>query len=130
MISNGKALLGMAAAKQKQKPEDCESEIKIDDFAKVELRCAKILSAEKLPKAKKLLKLQVDLGYEKRQVLSGIAKDYEPESLVGKKVALVANLAPATLCGERSEGMILATGSDKIRVIFLDEETPLGDRIR
>ena len=120
----------MAAAKQKQKPEDCESEIKIDDFAKVELRCAKILSAEKLPKAKKLLKLQVDLGYEKRQVLSGIAKDYEPESLVGKKVALVANLAPATLCGERSEGMILATGSDKIRVIFLDEETPLGDRIR
>ncbi len=120
----------MAAAKAKQKPEDCEEEIKIDDFMKVELRCAQILSAEKMKKAKKLLKLQVDLGYEKRQVLSGIAKDYEPESLVGKKVALVSNLAPATLCGELSEGMILATGSDKIRVVFLDDQTPLGDRIR
>ena len=120
----------MAAAKAKQKPDDCEAEIKIDDFMKVELRCAKILSAEKMKKAKKLLKLQVDLGYEKRQVLSGIAKDYEPEALIGKKVALVSNLAPATLCGELSEGMILATGSDKIRVVFLDDETPLGDRIR
>ena len=120
----------MAAAKAKQKPEDCEEEIKIDDFMKVELRCAQILSAEKMKKAKKLLKLRVDLGYEKRQVLSGIAKDYEPEALVGKKVALVSNLAPATLCGELSEGMILATGSDKIRVVFLDDETPLGDRIR
>ena len=120
----------MAAAKAKQKPEDCEEEIKIDDFMKVELRCAQILSAEKMKKAKKLLKLQVDLGYEKRQVLSGIAKDYEPEALIGKKVALVSNLAPATLCGELSEGMILATGSDKIRVVFLDDETPLGDRIR
>ena len=120
----------MAAAKAKEKPEDCEEEIKIDDFSRVELRCAKVLSAEKLKKAKKLLKLQVDLGYEKRQVLSGIARDYEPEDIIGKKVALVANLAPATLCGELSEGMILATGSDKIRVIFLDDETPLGDRIR
>ena len=120
----------MAAAKAKQKPEDCEEEIKIDDFMRVELRCAKVLSAEKLKKAKKLLKLQVDLGYEKRQVLSGIAKDYEPEDIIGKKVALVSNLAPATLCGELSEGMILATGSDKIRVVFLDDETPLGDRIR
>ena len=120
----------MAAAKAKEKPEDCEEEIKIDDFMKVELRCAQILSAEKMKKAKKLLKLQVDLGYEKRQVLSGIAKDYEPEALIGKKVALVSNLAPATLCGELSEGMILATGTDKIRVVFLDDETPLGDRIR
>lgn len=120
----------MAAAKSKQKPEDCEKEIKIDDFMKVELRCAQILSAEKMKKAKKLLKLKVDLGYEKRQVLSGIAKDYEPEALIGKKVALVSNLAPATLCGELSEGMILATGSDKIRVVFLDDDTPLGDRIR
>ncbi len=120
----------MAQAKAKQKPEDCEEEIKIDDFSRVELRCAKVISAEKLKKAKKLLKLVVDLGYEKRQVLSGIAKDYEPEDIIGKKVALVANLAPATLCGELSEGMILATGSDKIRVVFLDEDTPLGDRIR
>ncbi len=120
----------IAAAKAKQKPEDCEEQIKIDDFMKVELRCAKILSAEKMKKAKKLLKLRVDLGYEQRQVLSGIAKDYEPEALIGKKVALVSNLAPATLCGELSEGMILATGSDKIRVVFLDDETPLGDRIR
>ncbi len=120
----------MKEAKEKEKPEDCEAEIKIDDFCRVELRCAKVLSAQKLKKAKKLLKLNLDLGYEKRQVLSGIAKDYEPEDIIGKKVALVANLAPATLCGELSEGMILATGSDKVRVVFLDDQTPLGERIR
>ena len=105
-------------------------EIKIDSFFAVELRCAKILSAEKLPKAKKLLKLEVDLGYERRQVVSGIAKYYAPEDLVGKKVVLVANLAPATLCGVESNGMILASGTDPdVRVIFLDDATALGARI-
>ena len=106
------------------------AEIKIDRFFSVELRAAKILAAEKLPKAKKLLRLEVDLGYEKRQVVSGIAKYYAPEDLIGKKVVLVANLAPATLCGVESNGMILASGSDPdVRVIFLDDETALGARI-
>ena len=79
---------------------------------------------------KKLLKLQIDLGYEKRQVVSGIAKFYEPEALIGKKVILVTNLKPAVLCGIESNGMILASGEDTIRVVFLDPETPLGERIR
>ncbi len=118
-----------AEAKSKEKPEGC-AVIGIDDFMKVELRTAKILAAEKLPKAKKLLKLQIDLGYEQRQVVSGIAKFYEPEALIGKKVIVVVNLAPATLCGVESNGMLLASGEETVRVVFLDPETPLGERIR
>ncbi len=106
-----------------------EEPIKIDDFGKVELRSAKIIAAEKIKKAKKLLKLQVDLGYEKRQVVSGIANFYTPEELIGKTVVLVTNLVPAKLCGEESYGMILASGEEEVRVVFLDPETPLGERI-
>ncbi len=120
------------ANKKEEKIEEPEheSEIKIDAFAAVELRTAKILECEKVPKAKKLLKLQVDLGYEKRQVVSGIAKFYEPEDLIGKKVIVVANLAPVTLCGVESHGMLLASGEEEVRVVFLDENTPLGERVR
>ena len=117
------------AAAPVEEPEH-EATIKIDHFMGVELRTAQILSCEKVPKAKKLLKLQVDLGYEQRQVVSGIAKFYEPEELVGKKIILVANLAPATLCGIESQGMLLASGEDDVRVVFLDPETPLGQRVR
>ena len=105
-------------------------QIGIDDFSKVELRTAQVLSAEPVPKAKKLLKLQLDLGYEQRQVVSGIAEFYKPEELVGKKLIVVANLAPAVLRGVESCGMILASGEEKVRVIFLDPETPLGERVR
>ena len=118
-----------AAEKAAQKPEGLAL-IGIEDFMKVELRSAQIIACEKVPKAKKLLKLQIDLGYEKRQVVSGIAKFYEPEALIGKKVILVTNLKPAVLCGIESNGMILASGEDTIRVVFLDPETPLGERIR
>ncbi len=83
-------------------------EITIDDFMKVDLRVATVLACEPVAKAKKLLKLQVDLGYEKRQVVSGIAEHYKPEELIGKKVIVVANLKPVTLRGELSQGMILA----------------------
>ncbi len=121
-----------AAAKAAEKPEKPEgiAQIGIEDFMGVELRTAQILEAEKVPKAKKLLKLKVDLGYEERQVVSGIAKFYEPEALIGKKIILVANLKPATLCGIESNGMILASGEDEIRVVFLDKDTPLGQRVR
>ena len=119
----------LAAQKNKAEAEGI-AKIGIDDFMGVELRSAEVLSCEKLPKAKKLLKLQLDLGYEKRQVLSGIAKFYAPEELVGKKVIVVANLKPATLCGELSEGMILASGEETVRVVFLDPQTPNGERIR
>ena len=121
-----------AAAKAEEapeKPEGCAL-IGIEDFMGVELRSAKIIACERVPKAKKLLCLQLDLGYEKRQVVSGIAKFYAPEDLIGKKVIVVANLKPATLCGIASEGMILASGEEQVRVVFLSEDTPLGERIR
>lgn len=116
-------------AKAAEKPEGCAL-IGIEDFMNVELRTAQVVACEKVPKAKKLLKLQVDLGYEKRQVVSGIAKFYEPEDLIGKKLILVANLKPAKLCGIDSEGMILASGEEQVRVVFLAEDTPLGERVR
>ena len=115
-------------AKAKEKPEGCAL-IGIEDFMGVELRTAQVISCERVPKAKKLLLMQVDLGYEKRQVVSGIAKFYEPEQLIGKKLILVANLKPATLCGIESQGMILASGEDEVRVVFLAEDTPLGERV-
>ena len=123
------------AEKTEQKKEETVEEeplapeISFDEFMKADLRVAKVLSCEKLPKAKKLLLLQVDLGFEQRQIVSGIAKDYTPEELVGKKVIVVANLAPAKLCGVESNGMLLASGGDRIRVVFLDDDAPLGNRI-
>ena len=123
------ALAAAKAAAPVEKPEGCAL-IGIEDFMGVELRVAKVVACERVPKAKKLLKLQIDLGYEKRQVVSGIAKFYEPEALVGKKVIVVVNLKPAKLCGIDSEGMILASGEETVRVVFLDPETPLGERIR
>ncbi len=117
------------AAKPVEKPEGV-AQIGIDAFMGVEMRTAQVVACEKVPKAKKLLKLQLDLGYEKRQVVSGIAKFYAPEDLIGKKVIVVANLIPAKLCGEESFGMILASGEEQVRVVFLDPETPLGERVR
>jgi len=118
-----------AAAKAQEKPEGC-APIGIEDFMGVELRTAKVIACEKVPKAKKLLKLQLDLGYEKRQVVSGIAAFYTPEELIGKKIIVVANLKPAKLCGIESQGMILASGEEKVRVVFLSDDTPLGERVR
>ena len=116
-------------AEAPEKPEGCAL-IGIEDFMGVELRTAQVVACERVPKAKKLLKLEVDLGYEKRQVVSGIAKFYSPEDMIGKKIILVANLRPATLCGIESNGMILASGEETVRVVFLSEDTPLGERIR
>lgn len=96
----------------------------------VELRTAKVIACEPVPKAKKLLKIQLDLGYEQRQVVSGIAKFYSPDQLVGRKLIVVANLKPAKLCGVESNGMILASGEDTVRVVFLADDTPLGERVR
>lgn len=112
-----------------EKPEGL-AQIGIDKFMEVELRTAQIIDCEPVKRAKKLLKIQVDLGYEKRQIVSGIAAFYKSEDLIGKKVVIVANLAPATLCGVESNGMLLASGEEQVRVIFLDEATPLGERVR
>ncbi len=89
-------------------------EISIEEFQKIDLRVATVTACEPIPKADKLLKLQVDLGYEQRQVVSGIAQYYKPEELVGKKVVVVANLKPVKLRGELSQGMILAGSHDGI----------------
>ena len=86
--------------------------IDIDQFASVELKVGTVLAAERVPKSNKLIKLQVDLGAETRQVVAGIGREYTPEDLPGKQVILVANLAPATLMGVESQGMVLAASVD------------------
>jgi methionyl-tRNA synthetase len=110
-----------------------ESEhITIDDFAKVELRVAQVLVAERIPKADKLLRLEVDLGYEKRQILAGIAQFYEPEKLIGRKIVIVANLAPRKMRGLESNGMLLAASlpdGPPVLAGFL-EEVPIGARLK
>ena len=124
------AMIAAAKAEEKpEKPEGCAL-IGIEDFMNVELRTAKVIAAEPVPKAKKLLKLQLDLGYETRQVVSGIAKWYQPADLIGKKLIVVANLKTATLCGVESNGMVLASGEETVRVVFLADDTPLGERVR
>jgi methionyl-tRNA synthetase len=107
------------------------SEIAIDDFAKIELRTAKVLTAERVPKADKLLKLTLDVGAEQRTVVSGIASAYAPEALVGKTVIYLANLKPAKIRGVVSQGMILAAGDDEVLGLSaLDRDVPPGTRIR
>lgn len=116
------------AACQSEKPEGI-AQISIDKFMECELRTAEIVACEPVKKAKKLLKIEVDLGYERRQIVSGIAAFYKSEELIGKKVVVVANLLPAKLCGVESNGMLLASGEEQVRVVFLDPETPNGERV-
>ena len=118
----------------KKEPEvviEHKEEITIDDFMKTELRVGKVIECEKIKKAKKLLKLQVDLGYEKRQVVSGIAQFYEPEALIGKKVVVVTNLKSVKLCGEESHGMILcAANENNLTIVTPDGDMELGSEVR
>ncbi len=118
--------------KEETKKIEGIAQIGIDDFSKVELRCAKILECEPIKKSKKLLRLIVNDGEGKRQVCSGISPWYSPDELIGKKVILVANLATAKLCGEESCGMILAAdcSENDVKVLFLDDSIPEGSRIR
>src|SRR5207245_10400364 len=102
----------------------------IDDFSKVDLRVAEVLTAEPVPKSKKLLKLTVSLGTEQRTLLAGIAEHYAPADLVGKKVVVVANLAPAKLMGIESQGMVLAgEGGQGRGVVTPDRDLPTGARV-
>lgn len=114
------------AAKEPTKPE-----ITIDDFAKCDLRVGKVIACEKIPKAKKLLKFQIDLGTETRQIVSGISQHYAPDELIGHCVVVVTNLKPVKLCGVESNGMILAAldGADKLQVVSADG-MPAGSRVR
>jgi methionyl-tRNA synthetase len=99
-----------------------EELITIDDFMKVKFRTAKIIDAEKIKKSKKLLKLQVDTGKDKRQIIAGIAQHYEPEYLIGKTIVVVANLKPAKLMGHESNGMMLAASTDDGKLCFVTPE--------
>lgn len=116
---------------QKKQSEEC-GKITIDDFSKTELRVAKITECEKVKKSNKLLKLQLKVGEETRQVVSGISKWYAPEDLIGKKVILVYNLKPARLCGIESQGMILAADAPdgSAQVIFADDAVEDGAKLR
>jgi methionyl-tRNA synthetase len=106
-------------------------QITIDEFMKVQLRTAKILSAERVPKSEKLIKLQVALGTEQRQIVAGIGKKYEPDTLVGKTIVIVANLKPAKLMGIESQGMVLAAGDTDVRgLLTIHEEVDPGTNVK
>lgn len=116
--------------KQEEKPDEMD-EIAIDDFMKIDLRVAEVIQAEPIKKADKLLKLQLDLGYEKRQVVSGIAQYYKPEDLVGRKVICITNLKPVKLRGEMSQGMILAGSKDgSLSLATVDQSLPNGSKVK
>jgi methionyl-tRNA synthetase len=107
-----------------------EALVSYDEFSRLDLRVARVVSAEPVPKAKKLLKLVVDLGSSQRQVVAGIAEAYRPEELVGKKVILLANLAPATIRGVTSQGLIRAAGDALVLALSgLDRDTPVGTMV-
>jgi methionyl-tRNA synthetase len=119
-----------AAAKSTVVPD---GKISIEDFAKIELRVGEVKIAEKVPNADKLLRLEVDIGSEVRQVVAGIAEAYAPESLIGRKVVIVANLAPRKLRGLESNGMVVAASVGEqgrpVLCSFL-EDVPVGARLK
>jgi methionyl-tRNA synthetase len=125
------AVSGNAAAASPASPVTAEK-ISIEDFMKVDLRVAKITAAERVPKSKKLLKLSIDLGFEQRTLVAGIAEAYEPDTLIGRSIVVVANLKPATLMGIESNGMVLAAspeGGTPELIAFVNPPPP-GSRVR
>src|SRR5262245_53283011 len=112
-------------------PPPVETRIGIEDFARVELRVAQVLEAEKVEGSRKLVKLRVDLGTETRQVVAGIADSYDPPMLVGRKVVIVANLKPARLMGVESNGMVVAASAGgKAVLATFTEEVPNGTLLK
>jgi len=108
-----------------------EQKISIQDFQKIQLKVATILTAERVPQSNKLLKLQVNLGSEQRQIVAGIGKTYEPDQLIGRTVIIVANLKPAKLMGIESQGMVLAAGEQEaLGLLTLVEDVPQGTAVR
>ncbi|MDD3688612.1 MAG: methionine--tRNA ligase subunit beta, partial [Synergistaceae bacterium] len=109
-----------------------EETVEVEAFKAIELRIAQILAVEEIPKSKKLYKLNIDLGYEKRTIVSGIKEFFTPEELVGKRIVVLANLKPAKLLGVESNGMLLAVGDSKKTTLALltpDKDIPLGSRV-
>ncbi len=104
--------------------------LSFEEFQKVDLRVARILSAEKVEGSDKLLKLEIDLGEEKRQIVAGITQFYEPEKLKGREIVVVANLEPRVLRGIESQGMLLAADDNGPVLLGLDREVPPGAKIK
>jgi methionyl-tRNA synthetase len=114
-------------------PATASAQITIDEFMKIQLKTAKVITAERVPKSEKLLKLQVSLGEgtEPRQIVAGIGKKYEPETLIGKTIVIVANLKPAKLMGIESQGMVLAAGDSEVRgLVTILEEVDPGTKVK
>jgi methionyl-tRNA synthetase len=107
-----------------------DDRISIDDFAKVELKTAEVLEVEKVEGADKLLKLQIKVGEENRQIVAGIAEHYSPEELVGKKIVVVANLKPAVIRGVESNGMLLAVSTKDSVTLVTPEDTDVPSGLR
>ncbi len=106
--------------------------VTIDDFAKLDIRIVTVLEAVRMEGSEKLLKLMVDIGDEKRQILSGIGKSYEPTDLIGKQLVAIVNLEPRMMMGEESQGMVLATGDNLEDITLLSpiKDVPAGSTIR
>ncbi|PSR06169.1 MAG: methionine--tRNA ligase subunit beta, partial [Bacteroidetes bacterium SW_10_40_5] len=121
-------------APEKQAPEQqpIKEEVNFDDFTKLDIRTGKIMDAEKIPKANKLLKVKVDIGVEKRIVVAGIAQQYEPQDIIGQRVSILANLAPKKLKGVESHGMMLMAEDKEGNLTFLQpaDDLPVGSVVR
>lgn len=120
-------------AATKEEPAGEKQYITIEEFARIDLRLAEIVKAEKVEKADKLVKLEVALGEERRTIVAGIAQHYSPDELIGKKIVVVANLKPAKLRGILSEGMLLAASHDgNLGVLTIDpgKEVPSGAKVK
>ncbi|MDP4118975.1 MAG: methionine--tRNA ligase subunit beta, partial [Bacillota bacterium] len=130
-IDEAKMIEELTKEEECQKPElNIKPEIAFEDFAKIDLRVAKVVAAEKVEKADKLLKLTLELGGETRVIVSGISKFYEPEQIVGKSIILVANLKPAKIRGVESKGMLLAAAdNDSLVLCTVDGNIATGTQI-
>lgn len=126
-----KAAQKAETAEEKYPEVEKKPEITIDDFDKVQIQVGEVIKCEPVPKAKKLLVSQIKIGAETRQIVSGIAKYYKPEEMIGKKVAVITNLKPCKLCGVESQGMILAAGDDEgnLSVVTVDKDIVSGSEI-
>jgi methionyl-tRNA synthetase len=126
VIAREKAALGKTAPVPAANAAPAKPPVTIEEFGKIDLRVAKILEAEKVPKSEKLLKLQVEIGTERRQILAGIARHYTPADLVGKSIVVVFNLQPAKLMGHESQGMVLAASDSEGRLVFIAPSAEIG----
>ena len=126
-MSTDKVVSGNSIAQNSPSDDGAKQEIQYDDFAKLDLRIGTITAAEKVPKADKLLKLNVDMGHEQRTIVSGIAEHFAPEVLINKQVIVVANLAPRKMRGIESQGMILLAEQPDGKLIFVSPESGMAN---